>query len=61
MKTAPKGPFLDTKLALQRARRLQTTPNLFVVMRVCSPVVLSYFDAGFAQRCITYRTNQRSL
>ena len=25
--------------------------NLFVVMRVCSPVVLSYLDAGFEPRC----------
>ena len=25
--------------------------NLFVVMRVCSPVVLSYLDAGFDPRC----------
>ena len=25
--------------------------NLFVVMRVCSPVALSYLDAGFEPRC----------
>ena len=25
--------------------------NLFVVMRLCSPVVLSYLDAGFEPRC----------
>ena len=25
--------------------------NLFVVMRLCSPVVLSYLDAGFERRC----------
>ena len=25
--------------------------HLFVVMRLCSPVVLSYFDAGFEPRC----------
>ena len=26
-------------------------PNLFVVMRLGSPVVLSYLDAGFEPRC----------
>ena len=26
-------------------------PNLFVVMRICSPVVVSYLDAGFVPRC----------
>ena len=25
--------------------------NLVVVMRLCSPVVLSYLDAGFEPRC----------
>ena len=25
--------------------------NFFVVMRLCSPVVLSYLDAGFGPRC----------
>ena len=25
--------------------------NLFVVMRICSPVVLSYLDAGFEPCC----------
>ena len=32
-------------------RRLKMVPNLFVVMRVCSPVVLSYLDAFFEPRC----------
>ena len=50
-KTAQKRPFLDTKLAIERARRLETAQNLFVVMRICSPVVLSYLDAGFEPRC----------
>ena len=51
MKTIPKRPFFDTKLAIERARRLETAQNLFVVMRVSSPVVLSYLDAGFEPRC----------
>ena len=51
LKTAQKRPFLDTKLAVERARRLKTQRNLFVVMRICSPVVLSYLDAGFEPRC----------
>ena len=51
LKTAPKRPFLDTKSAIERARRLETAQNLFVVMRLCSPVALSYLDAGFEPRC----------
>ena len=51
MKTAPKRPFWDTKSAVERARRLKTQRNLFVVMRVCSPVALSYLDAGFEPWC----------
>ena len=47
LKTAQKRPFLDTKSAIERARRLKTAPNLFVVMRVCSPDVFSYLDARF--------------
>ena len=42
LKTAQKRPFLDTKLAVERARRLEMQRNLFVVMRLCSPVVLSH-------------------
>ena len=33
-------------MAVEWARRLETERNLFVVMRICSPVVLSYLDAG---------------
>ena len=47
---APKRSFLDTKLAVERARRLKTAGNLFVVMRLCSPAVCSYSDAGFEPR-----------
>ena len=38
-------------MAVEPARRLETQRNLFVVMRLGSPVVLSYFDAGFEPRC----------
>ena len=51
LKTAQKGAFLDTKSAIERARRLKTAPNLFVVMGICSPGVLSYLDAGFEPGC----------
>ena len=51
LKRARKRPFLDTKSAIERARRLKTARNVFVVMRVCSPVVLSYLDAGFEPQC----------
>ena len=50
-KTAQKRPFLDTKSSVERARRLEMQRNLFVVMRLCSPVVLSYLDARFEPRC----------
>ena len=50
MKTAQKRPFLDTKLAVERARQLETARNMFVVMRLGSLVVLSYLDAGFEPR-----------
>ena len=50
-KTAQKRPFLDTKWAVRPARRLETQRNLFVVMRLSSPDVLSYLDAGFEPRC----------
>ena len=50
-KTAQKQPFLDTKSALERARRLKMAGDLFAVMRLGSPVVLSYLDAGFEPRC----------
>ena len=51
LKTAQKQSFLDTKSAVERARRLETARNLFPVMRLCSPVVLSYLDAGSEPRC----------
>ena len=51
LKTAPKRRFLDTKSAVEWARRLKMQPNLFVVMRLGSLVVLSYLDAGFDVRC----------
>ena len=51
MKTAQKRPFLDTKSAIERARQLETARNLIVGMGDCSPLVLSYLDAGFEQRC----------
>ena len=51
LKTAQKRPFLETKLAIEWAIRLETARNLFVAMRVCSSVVLSYLDAGFEPRC----------
>ena len=51
MKITPKRPFLDTKSAIERARRLETAQNLFVVMRLWSPVVLSYLDAGLEPLC----------
>ena len=38
-------------MAVERARRLEMQRNLFVVMRLCSPVVLSYLDAAFEPRC----------
>ena len=50
-KTPQKWPFLDTKSAVERATRLKTQRNLFVVMHICSPVVLSYLDAGFEPPC----------
>ena len=48
---SPKRQLFDTKSAIEGARRLETARNLFVVMRVCPPVVLSYFDAGFEPMC----------
>ena len=50
-KTSQKRPFLDAKSAVERARRLEMQRNLFVVMRLGSAVVLSYWDAGFQPRC----------
>ena len=44
---AQKRPFLDTKSAVERARRLNMQGKLFVVMRICSLVALSHLDAGF--------------
>ena len=51
LENTQKRPFLDTKLAVGRARQHETARNLFVVMPLCSPVVLSYLDAGFEPRC----------
>ena len=52
LKTAPKRLLLDTKLAIERARQLEmAAPNLIVVMRICSAVVLSYLDAGLEPQC----------
>ena len=52
MKTAQKRLFLDTKSAVsERAGRLETARNLFVVMRLGPPVVLSYLNARFEPRC----------
>ena len=50
-KTAQKRPFLDTNSAVERARRLKVQRNVVVVMRLGSPVVLSYLDAGFEPHC----------
>ena len=50
-KQPQKRPFLDTKSAVERARRLEMQRNLFVVMHLGSPVVLTYLDAGFEPRC----------
>ena len=36
LKTAPKRPFLDTKSAIERAKRLKTTGKVLVVMCICS-------------------------
>ena len=43
-KTTQKRPFLDTNLAVKRARRIGTAQNVFLVLRVCFPELL---DAGF--------------
>ena len=51
LKTAQKWPFLDTKSAVEQASRLKMQRNLFVVMRLCSPIVSSYLDTGFEPRC----------
>ena len=51
LKTAQKRPFLDTKSAVERARRLEVQQNVLVVMRICALVVLSHLDAGFELRC----------
>ena len=59
LKTAQKRPFLDTKSAVKRARRLETAENLFPVMRGCFLVVLSYLHAGFEPQCSGYWTNER--
>ena len=51
MKKGLKTPFLDTRLAIKHARRLEMAQNLLVVMHICSAVVLSYLDAGFESQC----------
>ena len=45
------GHFLDTKWAVEGARRLKMQRNLFVVMHIRSPVFLSYLDARFEPLC----------
>ena len=47
LKRAQKRAFLDAELATERAKRLKMAQNLFVVMCMCFPVVLSFLDAGF--------------
>ena len=47
----PKTANLDTQSTIEQARRLETAQHLFAVMRLCSPVVLSYLDARFEPRC----------
>ena len=44
-------PLMCNVGAVERARRLEMAQNLFVVMRVCSTVVLSHLDAGFEPQC----------
>ena len=51
MKVDPKRPFVETKSAIDWARRPELLRNLFVLMRVCCPVVLSYLDTGFEPLC----------
>ena len=49
--TAQKWPLWDTQWAIESARRLEMQRNLFAVVHLCSPVVLSYLVAGFEPRC----------
>ena len=51
LKTGLKWPFLDTKLAIERARRLEIAQNLLHVMRNCCPVILSYLDVNLGPCC----------
>ena len=48
-------PELDTKsacfMAIQQARRLKMTRNLFEMMHICSAVVLSFLDSDFESLC----------
>ena len=46
---SPDDPFLDTKSAVERARRVKTARNLFLVMRIGSLIVLNDY-AGFEPR-----------
>ena len=46
-KQPQKRPFLDTKSAVE----LKMARNLFVVMRACSLIILSYVDTCFEPRC----------
>ena len=50
-KTASEWPFLDTKLAVEQARQLKTHQSLFVVISICSPLVLSHSDVAVEPRC----------
>ena len=47
LKTGPKRPFFNTKLAIERGRRLAIAQNLLQVMRICSMVGLSHLYADF--------------
>ena len=45
------GHFLESQSAIEMAGRLETAPNLCVVVRICLLVALSYGDAGFVPLC----------
>ena len=51
LKTGRKRPVFDTKLAIERATRLETGQDLLQMMRICCAVVLSYSDAIFESHC----------
>ena len=51
LKRGSKRPFLDTKSAIERPRRLDLAQSLLHVMRICLRVILSYFDARSKTEC----------